>query len=50
MTKFDTLIKFKDGSHMYIRDHKIAFENARKTMTTEKTKLLSICDGRRIYS
>jgi hypothetical protein len=28
MTKFDTLIKFKDGSHMYIRDYKIAFENA----------------------
>jgi hypothetical protein len=28
MTKFDALIKFKDGSHMYTRDHKIAFENA----------------------
>jgi hypothetical protein len=28
MTKFDTLIKFKDGSHMYTRNHKIAFENA----------------------
>jgi len=28
MTKFNTLIKFKDGSHMYHRDHIEAFENA----------------------
>ena len=28
MTKFNTLIKFKDGSHMFERDHKAAFENA----------------------
>jgi hypothetical protein len=29
MTKFNTLIKFKDGDVMYQRDHKIAFENAK---------------------
>jgi hypothetical protein len=29
MTKFNTLIKFKDGDVMYIRDHKLAFENAK---------------------
>jgi hypothetical protein len=29
MTKFDTLINFKDGSHMYSRDPKKAFENAK---------------------
>ena len=28
MTKINTLIKFKDGSHMYNRDHKEAFQNA----------------------
>ena len=28
MTKVNTLIKFKDGSCMYDRDHKQAFENA----------------------
>ncbi len=28
MTKFNTLIKFKDASHMYNRDHKAAFKNA----------------------
>ena len=29
MTKFNTLIKFKDGDVMYMRDHKVAFENAK---------------------
>jgi len=29
MTKFNTLIKFKDGDVMYTRDHKAAFENAK---------------------
>jgi len=29
MTKFNTLIKFKDGDVMYTRDHKLAFENAK---------------------
>jgi len=29
MTKFNTLIKFKDGAVMYTRDHKAAFENAK---------------------
>ena len=29
MTKFNTLIKFKDGSHMFERDHKAAFKNAK---------------------
>jgi hypothetical protein len=29
MTKFNTLIKFKDGSHMYSRDHIEAFNNAK---------------------
>jgi hypothetical protein len=29
MTKFNTLIKFKDGDVMYMRDHKLAFENAK---------------------
>ena len=28
MTKFNTLIKFKDGSHIFERDHKAAFKNA----------------------
>jgi len=30
MTKFNTLLKFKDGSHMYQRNHKEAFKNAKK--------------------
>ena len=29
MTKFNTLIKFKDGSYMYSRDHIEAFNNAK---------------------
>ena len=29
MTKFNTLIKFKDNTVMYSRDHKEAFENAK---------------------
>tara|TARA_R110002096_G_scaffold316148_1_gene510642 strand:- start:79 stop:273 length:195 start_codon:yes stop_codon:yes gene_type:complete len=29
MTKFNTLIKFKDSSHMYSRDHIKAFNNAK---------------------
>tara|TARA_A100000172_G_scaffold43346_1_gene26624 strand:- start:282 stop:557 length:276 start_codon:yes stop_codon:yes gene_type:complete len=29
MTKFNTLIKFKDGSHMYHRNHIEAFNNAK---------------------
>ena len=29
MTKFKTLINFKDGTSMYYRDHKQAFENAK---------------------
>ena len=29
MTKFKTLINFKDGTSMYSRDHKEAFENAK---------------------
>ena len=29
MTKFKTLIKFKDNTIMYARDHKEAFENAK---------------------
>ena len=29
MTKFKTLINFKDGTSMYQRDHKEAFENAK---------------------
>ena len=29
MTKFNTLIKFKDGSQMFDRDHKAAFKNAK---------------------
>ena len=29
MTKFNTLIKFKNGDVMYMRDHKVAFENAK---------------------
>ena len=29
MTKFNTLIKFKDGNVMYMRDHKVVFENAK---------------------
>ena len=29
MTKFNTLIKFKDNTVMYSRDHKKAFENAK---------------------
>jgi|TARA_R100000482_G_scaffold106892_1_gene49373 hypothetical protein len=29
MTKFNTLIKFKDGSHIYNRDHIEAFNNAK---------------------
>ena len=29
MSKFNTLIKFKDGDVMYMRDHKLAFENAK---------------------
>ena len=28
MTRFDTLINFKDKSYMYTRDHKAAFKNA----------------------
>jgi len=29
MTKFNTLIKFKDNDVMYMRDHKVAFKNAK---------------------
>ena len=29
MTKFNTLTKFKNGDVMYMRDHKLAFENAK---------------------
>ena len=29
MTKFKTLINFKDGTSMYYRDHKEAFQNAK---------------------
>ncbi len=29
MTKFKTLINFKDKTLMYLRDHKKAFENAK---------------------
>jgi hypothetical protein len=29
MTKFNTLINFKDGTHMYQRDSNEAFENAK---------------------
>ena len=29
MTKFKTLINFKDNTSMYSRDHKEAFENAK---------------------
>jgi len=29
MTKFKTLINFKDNTSMYYRDHKEAFENAK---------------------
>ena len=29
MTKFKTLINFKDNTIMYARDHKKAFENAK---------------------
>ena len=29
MNKFKTLINFKDGTSMYSRDHKEAFENAK---------------------
>jgi|TARA_R110000765_G_scaffold345818_1_gene436035 hypothetical protein len=29
MTKFNTMLNFKDGSSMYQRDHKEAFKNAK---------------------
>ena len=37
MTKFKTLINFKDGTSMYYRDHKEAFENA-KSKAIQQTR------------
>ena len=35
MTKFNTLIKFKDNTVMYLRDSKLAFESAKSNGLTQ---------------
>ena len=40
MTKFNTLIKFKDGDVMYTRDHKLAFENAKTKGLDKPTEVM----------
>ena len=40
MTKFKTLIKFKDKTLMYLRDHKEAFENAKSKGLNDPEKYM----------
>ena len=43
MTKFNTLIKFKDNTVMYQRDSNEAFTNAKAKGLDKPTEVMSIC-------